>query len=343
MNNNSVFYSIQKENQNNKINKKEKGKEENNKTIYKIVKSSFYILNELTNVKKIRQYKTHFYTCEDSSILDISEITDDTEDIDETQKKPDETILLQFQPKQLISFKNYLKKNMKPQKFIFSLITFYRDILKSLLVLKENNIIHNFVNVDSIVIDKRNQVLLTDFKFSIDSKQFTKNVSSFIRAYEPSYIEWSPEFHILSYMITNKLHSLSFFNIETIVNDIIAQNYVLNAFDDKFVSLYKTESLQYFAKYVNKSYEFIVNDVLTYCYTWDNYSLGILFLKILINIHKCVKVKNKFIILFMKLLVNNIHLNPLKRPTIEIALNNFEDFLNSTSQQDYKDCVNLLV
>ena len=92
----------------------------------------------------------------------------------------------------------------------------------------------------------------------------------------------------------------------------------MKTFGDSVVSSYRVEALNYFKKYVNKSYECILADCLQYSCTWDNYALSIMFLRILIGIHRSIDKKNKFIILFMKLLVNNIHLNPLKRFFVEI-------------------------
>ena len=42
----------------------------------------------------------------------------------------------------------------------------------------------------------------------------------------------------------------------------------------------------------------------------------------------------------MKLLVGNIHLNPLKRLSIDITAERFNDLLNSLEPEDYKDVIN---
>ena len=76
--------------------------------------------------------------------------------------------------------------------------------------------------------------------------------------------------------------------------------------------------------------------------TWDNYALSILFLRILIEIHRTIHKKNKLIILFMKLLVCNIHLNPLKRLSIELTTNQFNSLLDSLEPKDYKEVIHLI-
>ena len=84
-------------------------------------------------------------------------------------------------------------------------------------------------------------------------------------------------------------------------------------------------------------------NILHYSHTWDNHSLSILFLRILIGIHRTIGIKNKFIILFMKLLVCNINLNPFKRLTIDMTIKRFELLLDSLELKDYKEVTNGLV
>jgi hypothetical protein len=83
--------------------------------------------------------------------------------------------------------------------------------------------------------------------------------------------------------------------------------------------------------------------MLQFANTWDNYALSILFLRILIGIHKSIGVKNKFIILFMKLLVTNVHLNPLKRFSVDTTINKFDILLDSLEPKDYKEIINNLM
>ena len=170
-----------------------------------------------------------------------------------------------------------------------------------------------------------------------------KYIKHFVLAYEPSYIEWPIELHILFFLLTNKLNSLSIYNIESIIDEYIKNNNILNTFGESVVSSYKNECSNYFKKYVNESYEFILNDILQYTNTWDNYALSILFLRILIGIHRSIGIKNKFIILFMKLLVYNIHLNPQNRLSIDVTIKRFEYLLDSLEPKDYKDVVNGLI
>jgi hypothetical protein len=82
--------------------------------------------------------------------------------------------------------------------------------------------------------------------------------------------------------------------------------------------------------------------MLKYSNTWDNYALSIMYLRILIGLHKTIKKDNKFILFFMKLLVVNIHLNPLKRFSIQETHNKFENIIDGLDSKVYKELLDLM-
>jgi hypothetical protein len=311
--------------------------------IHKIVPIDFFISNELTNQQKLTKIKDYFYVCETSSELLITEINENDQQIDHKRNyiSKDNTMLLVFEDKQLVNLKHYLKTLNSPKKYIFTIIEFYKHLLKSMDLLVTNHIYHNQIHLGSIMVDKHEYPLISNFSFSIDLSRtdIDTYIKHFIIAYEPDYVEWPIELHILSYQLTNKLYSLSSYNIESIICDFIQKNTILNTFGEKLVQSFKEEAIQYFGKYVNQSYEYILMDMLQYSNTWDNYALSILFLRILIGIHKAIRVKNKFIVFFMKLLVSNIHLNPGKRLSIHETMNQFEQLLVQLEINDYKEVI----
>lgn len=317
--------------------------------IHKITNIDFFVNNELTNVKKIyeiKDYKNYYYVCENSYELKITELNDNTNYVRSGKVVgTDTSILLKYEDIQLIDLKSYLISLSSPKKYIFSLINIYKYLLVSINLLVDNKIVNNYINFDSIVVDKYMNPLISNFAFSIDISKtdIQQYIKHFFIDYNPTYVEWSLEFHILSFLLTNKLHSLSFYNIECIVNDVIKNNTILSNFGDAIIKEYINDAIKYFNKYVNKSYEFIITDILQYSYTWDNYALSIMFLRILIGIHNTIEIKNKFIIFFMKLLVTNIHPNPLKRLSINDTTNKFEHIIESIEPIDYNEIINKLM
>ena len=310
---------------------------------YKIVKKNFYLMNELTNIAKIQEYTDNFCTYDNSLELLIYEFED--EDMEFDVGKRDNTLLLKIKTDELIYLKNYLKTaSLSSFKiYISSIIHFYKHMLQSISLLVTNQLVHNNINIDSIYVNKFELPLLTDFMFSIDISKpdIHLYIKHFFIAYEPTYLQWPLEIHMLSYLLTNKLSSLSSYNIENIICNVIDNHTILKTFGSSLVSSYKEEALIYFKKYVNQSYEFILNDILQFYSTWDNYALSILFLQILIDIYKSLKINNKFIIYFMKLLVSTIHLNPLKRDSVSSCTNKFQNILDTLESKDYYQLTSL--
>lgn len=315
--------------------------------IHNIIKNDFYIQNALTNSKKIEninKYKHYYYICENSSELKITEIYEDTLNIRTTRHiKKDDTILLKFEAKELTYLKHYLKSLSYSEIYIFTIIDYYKRLLKSISLLVNKQLVHNHINFETIVVDNQQTPLLSNFSFSFDISRTNDElyIKQLFVTYDPSYLEWPIEIHILSYLLSNNLKSISLYNLENIINSV-SDNNILKSFGDSLVSSYKEEALKYFNKYVNQSYEYILSDILQYYNTWDNYSLSILFLRILIGIHRTIGIKNKFIILFMKLLVGNIHLNPLKRMSISSSNIQFESLIDSLEPKDYKEVIDNL-
>ena len=314
--------------------------------IHKLVYNDFYIQNELTNQQKLiklSNYSDYFYLCDNVSQLRLTEIHDDDMCINQENMYSDNTILLEFKDRNLIYLKDYLKNLSSSNKYILAIVQSYRQLLQGIHLLVESQICHNHIRFDSIVV-ANTDFLLSNFSVSIDysRKNISEYIKHFVLAYEPDYIEWTIELHILSYVLTNKIHSLSEYNIESIISEYISHHTILNTFGHTVVSSYKQEGIEYFNKYVNQPYDYVVADILRYAHTWDNYALSILFLRILIGIHKSIKIHNKFIIYFMKLLVGNLHLNPLKRETVETTMRKFENLLEIIELKDYKQVIDLM-
>jgi len=315
---------------------------------YKIINYDFFTNNELTNIAKIitiPTYKSMYYVCEQNDSLKIAEYKDKSYYLTSGKEiGSDNTVLLKYEDKNLISLKKYLKALSSPRIYIFTIIEFYRHLLHSIRLLNMQKIAHNHICIDSIYVDNHSPII-TGFSFSLDLSCFNNSsyIYQFFEVYDPSYIERPFELHLLSYLLTNKLNSLSKQNIETVIKDILQNHGLLHTFGETIVNDFTKDAMHYFTKYINKNYEYIIDDILTYSNTWDNYALSIVFLRILIYLHKCMKKQNKFIILFMKLLVSNISLNPLERLSFDKTTIKFETIIDSLEPSDLQEIIQNLV
>ena len=336
------------------LNKEHKKNRKQRKYMSKIKQLDVFVRNEIINVEKIKEinnysiYYNVYEIYEKTSIMEI-----DNEVIKGKTIKNNSELLFKYENKEYIKLETYLKTLLhnngshddefqKPPKYslyLSKLIHFYTHLLQSIQILYDASMIHNNINIDTILVSKYSMPLLSDFSFSIDVSRDFQLFSFLFMEYNPSYIEWPFEFHLLSYFLSNKLNSFSSSNIYDVVQDVISQHPFLHFFGDKIINSFKNEAIQYFSKYVNQNYNFIIDDILQFSNTWDNYSLSIMFLRILINIHYQIHKNNKFIIFFMKLLISNTHFVPSKRLSIHSTLSQFNMLLNNTDTSIFLDII----
>jgi hypothetical protein len=317
---------------------------ENETFVNHLIKSNIFSINELKIASKIRNLNTNtnfrYYIFDSYDRLKIAEMNSINLDPAIVKSNANQ-FLLTFKKRELIYLDLYLKALSTSKKYIFELIEYYRYLLNSIDLLVCNNLIHNNIHFNTIVVDLvGNRPILTNFLYSIDLSNKGMNWTQYFLLKKMD-IFCPVEFYLLQYQVTNKLSSLSLYNIETVINQFIKDHSVINAFSKEKGNLLE-DGLKFFASYTNKDFDTNVQDMLKYYNTLDNYALSICYLEILIGVHRTVKMNNKFIIYFMKLLVNCISLDPSKRFTPDYSLKSFDTMLNQMEVSDYKQLIDLL-
>ena len=329
------------------------------KQIHNIVKKTLLVTNEVEKtqrIKRILYWERHFYLFNTVENIRIAELSEDSREIWAAAYAANcdsntVELLLSYDSRKLIYLDSYLKALSCFKKYITKIIEFYKSILKSAQLLAANGLSHNNINLDTILVNEHDNILLTKFAFSLDTMREkgieTINLASLVNYYTPEMDVFLPvEFHLLRYQLNNNLSCLSCYNIETVIKQFVANHSILKHFDTKTML---QDGLSYFMKYNNKS---LIDNTLiahnlfetwdknnTLFETWDNYAISIVFLRILIGLHKSIKVtnkvNNKFIILFMKLLLGNINLDPSKRLSLDNTTRQFEQLLNGLTIDDF--------
>jgi len=352
---NSIYFFNNSSNTNilnNKLTNTEKDERKKTKLVHHIVSYHFFSLNEIDISKIIKQmhtdfhYSRRYYIFETAQPLKIAELESELESKRAIIIKRDiineDNLLLSFEKRKLIYFDLNLKALSSSKKYIFQLIDFYRYLLRSIDLLVAAGIVHNNINFNTILVDSFDTPILTNFMYSIYLRKsdMASYMSHFLSREIKDELQWPIEFCILKYQLTNKLDSLSLYNIETIIRKYVTDHTILNTFGSDVVQNYLADGLLYFGKYTNKSYQENVADILKYSHTWDNYALSIVYLHILIGLHRVINVNNKFVILFMKLLVSNINLDPSQRPSLQTEI--FEKMLNNIDLNDFQMLVSMI-
>jgi hypothetical protein len=338
--NKHVFFFFQDESDQ----KKEEEKDKSNTLIKRFVSLDFLGTNEINITNKIKDnlpqiWDKHFYLFDAIENMKIGALDDDVYHLQAVRElKDDGSALTWYKSRQLVYMDGYLRSLSCSRKYILFLTNFYRRLLINIDLLVTSQVVHNNIGFKSIVVDSSSETpILTNFRFGLDisSKSY---LNRFFIQYAPDRLQWPLEIHLLCYLQTNKLDGLSFHNIETVVKSAIEKNGVLKTFGTKIVDEYLESGLAYFSRYINKSVDWIVDDMLRYVATWDNYALSICYLKIVIDLYlqysKNKGNKSKFLIQFMRLLVGNIHSNPLKRLSVKETTNKFTILMDDCSLDD---------
>ena len=282
----------------------------------------------LRRLKMLPNCDKHFHVFDTIEAVKIGDLTT----LSDTQSlqflKDDHNMLLRYKEQELLYLDGFLSSLSCSRKHIFLVIEFYRRILASIHLLVSSNIIHNNIGFKSMLVTKSEFPILTNFRFSLDLSKsdkidFCKRVYT---KYMPGYIYWPPEIHLLSYILTNKMSSLSLSNVETVVRDFQKANNLTNGVD-KLVS--------YFSKYVNLDLNHIIADMLRFSGTWDQYALGMCYLKLIEDLQKNIKTSNKFVVMFLDLLRETVDTMPSSRPIVSTTQAKFKQLVDDTDIADF--------
>ena len=293
--------------------------------------TDIYSQNEigiLRRLKMLANCDKHFHVFDTIETVKIGDLTT----LSDTQTlqflKDDHNMLLRYKEQELLYLDGFISSLSCSRKHIFLVIEFYRRLLASIHLLVSSNIIHNNIGFKSMVVNSYEFPILTNFRFSLDlSKsdkiEFCKRVYT---RYMPGYIYWPPEIHLLSYILTNKMSSLSLSNVETVVRDLQKANNLQNGAD---------ELVSYFSKYVNSDLNHIIADMLRFSGTWDQYALGMCYLKLIEDLQKNIKTSNKFVVMFLEFLNETVHMVPSLRPIVSNTQVKFQQLLDDTDIADF--------
>jgi len=236
-----------------------------------------------------------------------------------------------FVPNQL--FYDYFLSNTNKQ-FIFSSInSSYIYLLNTLEFLNSQNIVHFDLKGDNILYNLiTNNPIIIDFGISIPISNINKNnFNKYFYSYVPEYYTWCLDIHVINYLIYETNLSLTDTDIKNISRQFTDNNKALSLFSSKFRKLYYNDCYNELKQYINVSSDIVIQKLLSFHKTWDNYSLSIIYLKLIQYIYDKGFSDNSVLILFSQILLFNISPNPNKRLTLENSRVKFNSIFQNTT------------
>jgi hypothetical protein len=311
-----------------------------NKYRTKIINFSYLSYNEINisnKISKIPYYSNYYSILHDYEELNISKLNDNIiEKLKNTQHI--KYFLFKYNDNNAYDFTDYLYNFKSIKQLIFNIINIFSHILLGLNILNKNNICFFNISPANLIFlkDYREKPVLSDFTLSLQINKLDKLDNSYIlqilnRVHNFTYQPF--EIFILYYFFNNNMITISYSFIEEICEEYVKNLNILRFFSENYKKKYKENCIETMKKYINKSKNIIIDDILERNDKWDVYGISLLFLQIFGCIYRVFSLKDTFINRIIVVLSQNLHPNSDKRLSLEETLNEFTKILNE--QEDW--------
>jgi len=288
-------------------------------------------------IRKVKGYDLYFIPVLSDSSIDIRESTNnDLVKCDIINGMNKEYVASQLKYYKSIDLITLLKRQTDKE-VILTLTDTYSYLLQALSKLQYINVVHFDINLDNIVfIDDTWTPRIIEFGLSIPIPILTKeNIKKYFYAYSANKYAWALEIHIINYILHCTSVNLTNADATTIVDAYITHNKHIHVLPEHYESEFKSSCVIQINKFVGMDRQRVLDLLLQYYYTWDTYSLSIVYLRLMHRLF--IKSNSTFIPLFNELLLININPNPEIRLSIIDTRNKFNEvFYNNMNIKEYQ-------
>jgi hypothetical protein len=308
-----------------------------------ICQYDFFCLNNIKICEKIKEkynLTNKYHIVSSSSQITFGEVSEKNiyynDNNDNNNDNNNKYMLLEYNTVERLDFDDFLIKLATPKLFIFHILDSYSFLLNSLLNLEQINVCFFNLSTTNIIFTKNYKPMLRNFSTSLLLDECS-DIAYFSKIFDKinDYTYKPIEIHVIFYLIKNNEDSLSFSAIDSISNNFVKNMSILSLFSQQYRENYYRASMDCLKKYINKPKTDIINQILLYSNTWDNYELSILYLHIVCNITRTFSLKDTFINKLTNILSKNIGPEPSKRETLTKSIEIFDELFYEFSDWDY--------
>lgn len=181
----------------------------------------------------------------------------------------------------------------RPRTIIKKMVESYIHLLNGYKKLNDEGVIHFDVKENNVMCeDITKKPIIIDFGLSINvNKMKMENLSDIFFVYGPDYGSWTIEIAVISYIVQElgpnwKTQTITKEIFQKIISDFIRQNYgVIDLLNEIERRTYQSQLTKFFSKYINKTGQEVVTEMLKYKQTWDNYAVAVIYLYIIRDMH----------------------------------------------------------
>ena len=220
-------------------------------------------------------------------------------------------------------------KRLNASDIILTLSGTYRYLLMALEKLTDINVVHYDLKLENIMfLSKTHEPRIIDFGISIPIDKLTKhNMKDYFYVYSPSYYVWCLDINVINFLLHETKGDLTEIDADSIAYLYVSSNRALDMFSPDFISQFLDTCIIQTKKYVGRPRDDVLQELLSYSNTWDNYSLSIIYLIVISTFFAKHGQDSKFVIYFTQLLLKNIHPDPTRRLSITETLLQQTNFL----------------
>jgi hypothetical protein len=308
----------------------------NNNNNSKINVYDFYSMNEIkisNKIQKIPYYSNNYEIIINYQLINIGEMNEFVFENSENNENNEKYLLMEYNSKKetkTLDFNVFLFNLPSPNLLIFHVLDSYSYLLDSLIKINKKSICFFDLCRENIVFMQNFKPLLKNVQFSLvtNNSLNIEYITNIIKKID-NYTYKPLEIHLLFYLIANDEISISYSLIETICQNYLANMSVLCFFSQNYKESFKKACEDFLKKYINRTKNEIISDILLYHDKWDNFSLSTIYLYIFGHISRCFSLKDTFINKLLILLSKNIHPNPLKRESLINMRNSYDLLITS--------------
>jgi len=307
----------------------------------KIILYNFFSVNNIRiceKITKIPYYANNFYIIKECDFIKIGNINEKLMQIDnklninefnELTNKQNKYLLLKYDNiNRIIQFNDFLFNLPTPKLLIFHVLESFSYLSRSLIKLNEIEICFFELSSENLFFNENFKPILRNFEKSLSIDKLDRSYISTIIEGITDFTYKPIEIHVLFYLIVNNEETLSYTFIETICKEYIKNMTVLSLFSQQYIDTYEIYCMKFLQLYINKPKSFIINELLNYYDTWDNYSLSVLYLHLIGAVCRAFSLKGTFLNKFIHILLKNINPDPSKRDHLDETLFNYEKLYN---------------
>lgn len=227
-------------------------------------------------------------------------------------------------------FDKYVIENADANLIIFTLLSSYNHLLKSIDLLIKAKVTHLDLKGQNIVFDTKNATpIIIDFGLSMPLYKKIE-LSDYFYIYEPGYYTWPVEVHYIN-LVLHQEDEPNDHDLKDLADRYVKANSALHPFSPAFKKKYTDLIFKTLKKYNEVNKDNITDKIIQESWkTWDNYSLSIIYLKFINFIARTQDnemLNNNLINFIVKLNLQNIHPDYTKRLTISETQRQFNTFL----------------